>query len=392
VYQPARQPASLRPANLNPYAINYNDCKANLQLTFDLLVQYFAGTSDTLQVWASLGDRGCDQDTARMGTSVACWPVLANPVVPTGASITLPAINAWDVIGQSPSSTYSQQTDAACTSQSDFTHRQFFLYFLPITSNGLFDTNGAFYKYQLDVALVGPPSPMLQPTGVGDTFLVANWVPNSDTETIGYDVFLDQFPATATPGAMVSSTSCGDAGTATSPDASSSADAAGSGGSSTGNACFDPSLWGAIYPSSATGDGGPGDASAEGGTTSETGTGGIATFSKSGDPLNASAGMTVTGESVGTYNITGLRNCAPYALVVSAVDAYGNKGPPSQPQSCAYPQASGDFWKAYRGAGGQAGGFCALETVGASPHSIAALALMAGGVAVAASRRRRRAR
>jgi hypothetical protein len=409
VYQPTRstslRPVSMRPDNLNPYAVNYDDCDAGLQLTFDLLVQGFTGSaaSDTVQVWASRGDRGCWQDSTRMKGTAECWPVLPNPVVPKvgNGSITIPAISAWDIIGQSPSPTYQLQTGPtlACTqTQADFNHLEFFLYFLPITNNGLFDTSGAYYQYQLNVDVVGPPAPALQPTGVGDTFLVANWTPNSDAETIGYNVFVDLLPGQGSLGTTGSATSCGDAGTTGAPDAS-TGDAAASGGSTSGNACNDQNLVGAICPppsssvdagsSADAGDGGEGGAPS--GSTSVCGNGGIATFALSKSALNASAGMTVPDKSVSTYNITGLKNCAHYAFVVSAVDGYGNVGPPSR-ASCAYPQPTGDFWTAYRSSGGEAGGFCALETVGRSPHSLAALALMGGGVAFAASRRRRRAR
>jgi hypothetical protein len=412
LYQPARTHGTPRPDNQNPYAINNADCTANVQLTFDLRIQGFTGSaaSDTVQVWASLGDRGCWQDSTRMNGTAQCWPVLASSVVPTGASITFPPISAWDIIGPQWSSpttytTYQQRTADACSisNYTSFAHQEFFLYFLPITSNGLFDTTGAYYQYKLDVALLGPAPPTLQPTGVGDTFLVANWVPNPDTETVGYDVFLDPFPGSSSP--MASPTTCGDAGTTPPSDASTSGDAAGSGGSSTAGVCYDSNLVGSISPSSGSsvdagsssdaGNGGEGGASSEGGTTtSQTGNGGIATFMTSSYLLNRSAGMTVTGASVSTYSITGLQNCTNYKFAVSAVDGYGNIGPPSPAtvDSCGWPQPTGDFWQTYRASGGQAGGFCALEAVGASPHSLAALALMAGGVAVAASRRRRRAR
>ena len=100
-------------------------------------------------------------------------------------------------------------------------------------------------------------------------------------------------------------------------------------------------------------------------------------------------GITVTGESVTTHTVTGLRNGFQYDLVVASVDNYGNVGPPSSPPVCATPEPVNDFWKIYRGDGGGAGGgFCALEAVGAPVTSSVAFA-GAGALVIAGLRRRR---
>jgi hypothetical protein len=471
---------SLRPANLNPYAVNYTDCTGDLYLFFQgVSLERFAGSPDSAQVWVSVGDQSCWLDAQR--ANGACWPALPDQDKYPGASASFLSnpIKVQDIIGPQqtpytpppgvtppPPRPYAKQTGAACATQCSYTHEVFFLYFLPIMSTGAIDPNGVPYEYQLDVDLVGPPPPTLESVGIGDGLLVANWSANADGETAGYNIYIDPFPGTEGPSPAV----CGASSSQPAPDASST-----SGGSVTGNACYDQNLAGSVPgippmcsqssssvdastgdasgnvageggasdggdagdggatadagsdggasteagedaagddggDGSASDDGGDGAAevdsstpvvdsgtavdSGEGGT--EPGTGGIALLSTSNDPtkylLNASGGMTVTGESTGSYTITGLKNCTNYVFVVSAVDSYGNVGPPSSatPQDgCAWPQSAGDFWQSYRGDGGQAGGYCALEAVGRSPHSLAALALIAGGVAVAASRRRR---
>ncbi|MGH7270628.1 MAG: fibronectin type III domain-containing protein, partial [Polyangiaceae bacterium] len=104
---------------------------------------------------------------------------------------------------------------------------------------------------------------------------------------------------------------------------------------------------------------------------------------------SGAAGLTVTGESTGTYTITGLTNGTTYNIAVSAVDAYGNIGPPSI-EACDFPAPVNDFWKLYRAGGGQAGGgLCAVEHVGAPIGSAAAFAGL-GALALAFIRRRRR--
>jgi hypothetical protein len=105
---------------------------------------------------------------------------------------------------------------------------------------------------------------------------------------------------------------------------------------------------------------------------------------------NASAGETVSGESRGSYTVTGLQNGVYYAVAVSAVDAFGNVGPPSTPQACDYPAPVNDFWTVYRNDGGGAGGgFCSLEAVGAPAGSAVAFGSI-GAIGVALLRRRRR--
>jgi hypothetical protein len=109
-----------------------------------------------------------------------------------------------------------------------------------------------------------------------------------------------------------------------------------------------------------------------------------------GSDCNAGGGQTITGEPNSSFTIMGLENGATYNVVVAAVDATGNVGPPS-PLTCDYPAPVKDFWKIYRDAGGKAGGgFCALETLGAPAGSAVAFGSL-GALLAAILRRRRRA-
>jgi hypothetical protein len=131
----------------------------------------------------------------------------------------------------------------------------------------------------------------------------------------------------------------------------------------------------------------------EGGTVT-TGGGGRSNISCNyvlgvGSNCTAGGGQTITGEATSRYTITGLSNGAIYNVVVAAVDATGNVGPPS-PLTCDYPAPVKDFWKTYRDAGGKAGGgFCALETLGAPAGSTLALGGLSAVLAALVRRRRR---
>jgi hypothetical protein len=75
-------------------------------------------------------------------------------------------------------------------------------------------------------------------------------------------------------------------------------------------------------------------------------------------------------------------------VVVASVDGTGNVGPPS-PEVCDYPAPVKDFWQVYEQDGGGAGGFCALESIGAGGQSLAGVGIVFGIAAIARRRRRR---
>jgi hypothetical protein len=118
-----------------------------------------------------------------------------------------------------------------------------------------------------------------------------------------------------------------------------------------------------------------------------------------GQPVYTSTSLTAIGETDQSYTITDLIDFGPggtqsqpvdYNVVVAAVDASGNVGPPS-PEACDYPAPVNDFYTLYRNAGGAAGGgFCALEAVGMPAGSSAAALGGVGAVILGLYRRRRR--
>jgi MYXO-CTERM domain-containing protein len=97
------------------------------------------------------------------------------------------------------------------------------------------------------------------------------------------------------------------------------------------------------------------------------------------------AGLTVPGESAGTYTITGLSSSARYAVAIAAVDAYGNLGPPSV-ALCDQPGAAAP------GAAGASGCACALGAPGAPGASTFAVVPVLALVSASLRRRRRRRR
>jgi hypothetical protein len=417
-----------RPQNLTPLGVSYDDCIQNQQLKFEIAVSGFTGGTD-IQIWASRnGD--CSQDGNRGNGGVAtCWPLPGGIAsVNQPAQNTLPfTVRVQDIVGPqnlSPSPTaYQPQGPEACTKQLSFSSQTFSIYFVPIQGGN--HAVGTAYAYQLPVDLTGPPAPGGVGDQVGDTLFTLTWTPNGDTDTQGYDVFIDPIPgqedagsgadsAAASPEPVLvcpeasvpatgdDASDAGDDGTAdATPDATVDAASTGPtdagchylnmGGPPTMSKCGDPILQRSIVQDAGT-QAATGDDSGEGGSSSSgSGGGGISTIPPQHLVGASGAGLTVSDKSVGTYTMTGLKNWVTYNVVVSAVDAFGNIGPPSV-EACDYPQPVNDFWTDYRNDGGQAGGgFCALEAVGASPGtSLAGVGALIGAVGVV--RRRRRSR
>ena len=238
---------------------------------------------------------------------------------------------------------------------------------------------------------------------MGDGFLTANWTANTDSDTIGYDVFI--YPA-----ASASSDAQGGAG-------SSSADSGpdlecrdtgdmecytivGGGGTfDAGGTCpLDVrDVWDS-YPSitptassesSAAGNLEEDDASTDGGGASSAGAG-ITTIPS--QYLVASSTLpTVYGAPSGSFQVNNLRDSTYYQLAVSAVDAEGNVGPPGTPK-CDFPDKTTDFFQSYRADGGEAGGGCALDARSLANATPAGALVTGMGVLLAARVRRRRRR
>ncbi|HEY3816454.1 MAG TPA: hypothetical protein VGL81_04750 [Polyangiaceae bacterium] len=438
---------STRPQNLNPLGVSYTDCTSDMTLQFSVTLTGFAG-SDSLEVWASLTS-DCTASTDRgigAGVTALCWGLRAgnitNPIIMTPQTYSF-NVRVQDLVGwQSalPSAAEAANPPAqgasACTAQATFAAVPINVNFLAIDSSG--NSDGTPYQYTINTDMVGPPAPSGVGETVGETLYNVTWTANSDSDTAGYDVFMDPIPGKegAEAGAISSEAGqvmvCPETGAASTPDATSGSGDDGStdgpletssvvdaseasvaplpydggcyyinkGGqsppSANGYTCND-----SILASGITQDGGidGGDAEVvatpvlydeagdiiEGGSVEE-GVGGISTIPTQ-YLLNGSSGFTIADKSVGSYQVKGLIDGVTYTAVVASVDGTGNIGPPSL-EVCDYPAPVRDFWQTYREDGGQGGGFCALQSVGAGGAS--SLAGVAGVLGFAAVLRRRR--
>jgi hypothetical protein len=308
-----------------------------------------------LEVWA--GGSDCSMMTARTGTTATCWPVRGDK---PQSLTTIQRLNvrAQDIVSQISASTktlnYVPATSAACTATT--TEAQVTVYFLLV--DGTNNTVGTGAAWPMKVKLVGPAPPTNVTAEGLDSAIIAKWTASSDTTAVGYSVFVDSggssdasttmTDASGTPVTTCNDAGVDDAGNPLTDDAGNPIDAG-----CTTTIVFD------------SGGGGAG------------GTCGSSTLVSGGraDKWNpaATAGKTDTSATV-----TGLANGGTYAVAVATRDSYDNVGPLSAP-ACASPAPIIDFWSRYKGAGGQAGGFCALE----APGSPARAGLMAFGLAFA---------
>jgi hypothetical protein len=412
-----------RAQNLTPLGISYKDCIDDQQLRFSVAVSGFKGQD--IQIWASKnGD--CTSDVNRgVGGVPSCWQLNGglSAINQSTTSTYQFLVRVQDIVGpqNNPPNPpgYRSQTPAACTTQPTYASETFTVYFVPITNGN--NATGTAYSYKLPVDLVGPPAPSGLSHNVGDTLFVMNWTPNSDTDTGGYDLYIDPIPGMESSDASTSDSGlgkpmleCPDTGAPAQPqDASGDdggeggSDAASDastfvpaeagchyvyvgGGSATLSTCTDSRLAsGMVQEGGTTTVVTSDEAGDEGGTTVVTGGGGISTIPSTNLVGTGGGGLTVSDKSTGSYTIKGLKNNVTYTVVVAAVDLFGNVGPPSAEQ-CDYPAPVNDFWQDYRNDGGRAGGFCALEAVGASPATSLVGVAFAAGTAGAVRRLRRR--
>jgi len=434
---------STRAQNLNPLGISYTDCTSDMVLQFSVTLSGFAG-SDSLEVWGSLNS-DCTASTDRgigAGVQALCWGLRAgnivNPIINTPQTYTF-YVRVQDLVGWQvtlPTATQAANPPAkgieACTAQATFAAVPINVNFLAIDSGG--NSDGTPYQYVINTDMVGPPAPSGVSETVGDTIYNVNWTANSDSDTAGYNVYIDPIPGQeGAEGGPLSSeagqvTVCPDTGATSLGDATLGDDGALDGpletslpvesgvpeasgplpydggcytinrggqppASANGYTCND-----SILASGITQDGGGLDAEVvqpvvedeagnviEGGSVEE-GNGGISTIPTQ-YLLNGSSGFTIADKAVGSYQIKGLVDYVTYTVVVASVDGTGNVGPPSL-EVCDYPAPVKDFWQNYREDGGQGAGFCALESIGAGGAS--SLAGVAGVLGFAAIVRRRR--
>jgi hypothetical protein len=438
---------STRAQNLNPLGISYTDCTSDMVLQFSVTLSGFAG-SDSLEVWGSLtstcvdpGDRGIGA-----GVQALCWGLRAgnivDPIVNTPQTYTF-NVRVQDLVGWQQSlptaaeaANPPAQGIAACTAQATFAAVPININFLAIDSSN--NSDGTPYQYTINADMVGPPAPSGVSETVGETIYNVTWTANSDSDTAGYNIYIDPIPGQegAEGGALSSEagqvTVCPDTGVTSLGDATLGDDGAlldgpletsavesGVSEASVGPLPYDGGCYtinkGGQAPASANGytcndsilasgitqDGGGLDAQIvqpvledeagnvlEGGSVEE-GSGGISTIPTQ-YLINGSSGFTIADKAVGSYQIKGLVDYVTYTVVVASVDGTGNVGPPSL-EVCDYPAPVKDFWQNYREDGGQGAGFCALESIGAGgASSLAGVAGVLGFAAIA--RRRRRSR
>jgi hypothetical protein len=399
----------------NPTGINYYDCIRNMTLQFNVTLSGFAG-QDNMQIWAT-NQGSCNSNLAiGIGGVPTCWLVNGGLTVP---NVEVPQtftfnIRVQDLVeplnGVLPAAGSIPNGDAtACSHQESFASVPVTIWFLALSTAGGIDTAATDYSYQISVDMVGPPAPAGVSIADGDTLFIVNWVANTDADTGGYDVFIDPVPgqATSTDGSTTPSNTqlvCPDAST---DDASTSGCVLLSTGGTTTTggaaACNSTVLTGGITQPNTTvaattefDDAGNVIDSGE----VEQGTGGIATIPcdnlvgtscTAGQPVYSAQNVSVTGESDSHFNLSGLTNGNMYTVAVSAVDLFGNPGPPST-EACATPEPVDDFWKLYREAGGRAGGgFCTVNTL-ESPVGMSTALFGLGFIAVGAARRRHRRR
>jgi hypothetical protein len=435
-----------RAQNLTPLGVNYSDCINDMVLRFPLTISGFTGAQQ-LAIWAGTGD--CTADAARgfAGAIPSCWPVgtcWSFKVGNTGVQCDVRVQNLVGAENLPPNPPPAGSVNfgpAACTVQNSFAPIPLNIWFLPTTSSN--QLNGTAFQYAIPTDLVGPPPPAVSTPGIGDTLLLVSWTANSDSDTAGYDVFIDPppgktptfFPTLFCNDGGSGSTSTTSAATTSSTSTSSSTlddgaiddgaidDGAASVTTSTSTSSTSVSSNGAASCFFVAGNGDTGVAcqsdalsgtvsSIDGSTTqnvvdqdgdiidsSVVASGGgissilcdflVGTSCPAGQPAYTAQNTSVAGESGTRVNITDLADHALYNVAVAAVDNSGNVGPPS-PVVCQTPLPVDDFFKVYREAGGGAGGnFCSLDVVGgpaASSFSAGALAL----TALAFGRRRRR--
>ena len=422
---------STRPVNLTPLGINYDDCISNLILRFEVIVSGFDG-SENMQVWATKGSN-CNAATSRgaLGAVAAtCW--LVNPGFTAQIHqqpITLSFdVRVQDLVGAQNAppfpANYVRQGVSACSAQNTFAAVPLVVAFVPVDSSG--NPDGTEFDYSQPSDLVGPPAPTNPVQSAGDTLINLNWQINTDSDTSGYDVFIDPIPGQTAPSMGISDatvTTCPDgASTGVTPtpttqdsgddgsdgdDGSSGNDGSTTSTPSSDSGCITTNVGG----STASGAGGvctstlltSGMVQDAGGTFIETdeagnpiegGTpmslnGGISTIPTANLVGAGAAGMTVSDKNTGNFRITGLTNNVHYNLVVAAVDGFGNVGPPSE-EVCDYPALVRDFWNTYRQDGGGAGGgLCALEAVGKPGSAGVGLGLLLGAAVLTHARRAR---
>ena len=372
-------PRNKRPT-ISPEGINLQDCRDDLQIRFPLIVAGFSA-SDNFEVWGSdQSGADCTVATARSGPTQTCYQVTANfSRVQTQTT----QIGVKEIIKGLPSASGAVGADG-CRRVNAYTIS---LYFLVLRGTDVVGNA----KATLSVDTQGPTAlsgVRLQP---GNKAVTITWNAVGEAgadDVTGARVFCDPDPKPITATDAETKLVClDDSGVATTAfDASDTVGLAEAGVTcsevaNTGGAA------GAAIP--AVGQGFPSD-----GKSCATQAFAPVNGAKlvADDALFAKYGCgavdSSTGNAFRVTNIAGvpLENDKVYAVAVAGTDSFGNLGELS-PQTCQYPEETSDFWRDYRGSGGEAGGgFCSTTGPRFPAGSFGVLAL---GVAVSVSCLRR---
>lgn len=227
---------STRPQGLNPTGINYSDCISDMTLGFPVVLTGFGvGNTDGMQIWASTNGTCISNPDRGVGGPPVCW--LVNNGLPLGQVFTGSTtyfIRVQDIVGpqQAPPNPplLVNEGASACSAQPSYAAVPITLWFVPLSSEGEYDTNATALEWTLTTDLVGPPAPRGLNVGAGDKLLTASWTANADSDTYGYDVFIDPPPGSPVQMAATTEVVCADSGGTGSTGADSSSGSTSSGG------------------------------------------------------------------------------------------------------------------------------------------------------------------
>jgi hypothetical protein len=194
---------STRPATFTPLGVNEQDCLQDMTLQFSVTLVGFTGT-DTLEVWGSL-DSDCTAATDRgIGASSAvCWGLragnLVDPIVNTPQTVVL-NVRVQDLVGWqqgAPPAAEAAMPPAkgkeACAAQATPVAVPMSINFLAVNADG--NVDGTPYQYRITTDLLPPTTPTGVSVSTVGADLLARWTPNTDKDTVGYDVFFASAPA-----------------------------------------------------------------------------------------------------------------------------------------------------------------------------------------------------
>jgi hypothetical protein len=362
--------------------INYNDCRDNDVMTFDIGVR--DNNDYNLEVWASTSAQ-CDVNENRRDNTKGCWFVYTS--LPTNVKVSVP-IAVRDIIAQSTNVTEVETAPAGVCETKEL-NNEVTLWFM-LTSSG--DIQGDAQTFKMTVDTVGPIAPTDVVANAGEEALFLGWsAQEASADRAGYDIYcvaLDDGTATASIQQAQATDAGMDAGTSGAASGG-SAGTAGSGGTS-----------GAAGSGGTSGTGG--SAGAAGESTTTNGDAGVSDNGLATDPNcpavtglvggeKPPAGMVPCGHAASLDTggtATGLQNGVSYAVAVATVDKLENHGKLSN-VVCKVPVVVEDFFEIYRAAGGKGGGgFCGLSlNRGTSLGALAMVGLLLGLIVV---RRRER--